>query len=130
MGEVPLYQAAYKFDEFKPTLKPEDVAARKVQGYLAHKKLPPLGPYSRSYGGPRGVGVSYERGIPVKATPPFIFAYIRMSGGTFEARCVVRNTERTSRSAAFIAYMGTSLIRNSDSLGPYSRTMHRVIRWS
>ena len=40
-----------------------------VQGYLAHKKQPPLGPYSRPM--PRvlldtgGSTVSYERGTPV-----------------------------------------------------------------
>ena len=28
------------------------------------------------------------------------------------------------------AYRGTSLIRNSASLGPYSRTMHRALWWS
>jgi len=31
MSELPLYQAAYKFDEFNPTLQPDEVAARKVQ---------------------------------------------------------------------------------------------------
>ena len=42
-----------------------------VQGYLANKKQPPLGPCSRlslgAYGGPGGGVVSYERGIPVGA---------------------------------------------------------------
>ena len=43
-----------------------------LQGYLAHKKLPPhrtlqyvVGLCRGSYGDPRGVGVSYERGTPV-----------------------------------------------------------------
>ena len=50
MSEVPLYQAAYKFDEFNPTLLPEEVAARKVKTtspfvfayYLANKTMPTL----------------------------------------------------------------------------------------
>ena len=39
-----------------------------LQGYLAHENPPPpVGPYScpGTYGDPRGVGVSYERGTPV-----------------------------------------------------------------
>ena len=44
---------------------------RDLQGYLAHKKHPPpLDPEVAlclgTYGDPRGVGVSYERGTPVK----------------------------------------------------------------
>ena len=41
-----------------------------VQGYLAHKKHPPVGPFSSPmplgpYGDPMGVGVAFERGTPV-----------------------------------------------------------------
>ena len=34
------------------------------------RKLPSQGPYSRPYGGPRGVGVSYQRCTPVHANCP------------------------------------------------------------
>ena len=42
-----------------------------VQGYLAHKNPPPpqnptVALYLGTYGGPRGVGVSYERGTHVR----------------------------------------------------------------
>jgi len=33
-------------------------------------------------------------------------------------------------SLLFTVYRGTSLIRNSDPLGPYSGTMHRALWWS
>ena len=51
-----------------------------VQGYLAHKKHPPAGPYSspmpRAYGDHMEVSVSYVRGTPV--SPEF-----RVSGFGF-----------------------------------------------
>ena len=45
-------------------------SCRPVQGYLAQENKKPsydptAGLYLGSYGGPRGVGVSYERGSPV-----------------------------------------------------------------
>ena len=45
-----------------------------IQGYFAHKKLLPLGPYrrpmSRVIGGPRGLGFHYGRGTPVRRPTP------------------------------------------------------------
>jgi hypothetical protein len=41
-----------------------------LQGYLAHKKQPPVGPFIAlclgTYGDPRRVGVFYERCTPVR----------------------------------------------------------------
>jgi len=55
--------ANYVFDA---AFSPDGLQPHSLQGYLVHKKAPPpstlcLG----SYGGPRGLGVSYERGTPV-----------------------------------------------------------------
>ena len=69
-----------------------------LHGYLAHKKYPPLGPYSRTM--PRalrvlGEGVvSYERGTPVPRD------------GRARAKMRCRGTRPMQ------AYRGTSLIRN------------------
>ena len=60
----------------------------------------------RVLGGSQGVAVSYERGTPV--TMPM---------------------HRRWR-AHLETYRGTSLIRNTSILGPYSRTLPRVLLWS
>ena len=45
-------------------------------------------------------------------------------------RHVPRVQLNTVSSGMYLGYRGTSLIRNSLPLGPYSRTMSRALRWS
>ena len=70
MSEVPLYTKYFPAAANSTGFCVRQLAVGPaVQGYLAHKKHPPVGPYSSpslgTYGDPRGVGVSYERGAPV-----------------------------------------------------------------
>ena len=55
----------------------------RLQGYLAHQKNPPIGPYSSiclgSYGGPRGGGVLVsEVPLYVNATPRNRMSFVRI----------------------------------------------------
>ena len=90
-----------------------------VQGYLAHKNPPLLLPCSmtipRVHGLPMGgTAVSYERGTPVVARET--------------CRGVLEGVPQAS--LLWRVYRGTSLIRNSLLLGPYSMTVPGVLWWS
>ena len=83
-----------------------------LQGSLAHKKTPtPLGtpydPRHRPTVGSQGDAFSYERGTPAKGF------------NKFSTQVQILDLE---------LYRGTSLIRNTPLLGPYSRTVPRVLR--
>ena len=83
--------AAHRVDGWLPKTITE-----RLQGYLAHEKQPPrtvalcLGTYC----GPRGVGVSYERGTPVVAwggaTPTRATRQLNLD--TYSGRCLAPDT--------------------------------------
>ena len=111
-----------KIDSLKPSRRGRHVDTARarlgrltswgVQGYLAHKNQPPLEGHHRALGmvvqlGPRGWQFLMSE-MSLYEGPP---------GWPVLARC----------GRAVRSYRGTSLIRNRHPVGPYSRTMPRLI---
>ena len=117
----------------------------RLQGYLAHKKLPPprtllglcIGPYGGPWGG-RGFSwarypcisaikkrLSYEGGRSSGVNFPLLMTVRELSVGqdhTYRGTSLIRNSAPLGPySRPGHAYRGTSLIRNSAPLGPYGR---------
>ena len=91
------------------------VSQVELQGYVAHDKHPTPEHHHRTLGiglqwGPRGLGVSYERGTPVRSS---------VSCASLAGTCGAPSNDR-----------GTSVIRNSAPLGPCSWNMSCALWWS
>ena len=150
MGEVPLSPNPVELMTRDGLV--QDPVLTQCRGTSLIRNTPQLDPTVaiclRAYGGPIGVGVSYERGTPVRwrllarrSRQGFLSDHEILRGSEGGVRHIrtgsccrfglaVQSCQRLQRypkESGSRRYRLTSLIRNCHPVGPYSRTIFRLV---